>query len=94
MQLSSIESLKAVFRKLDPLVVKKNELLDAKLSLLGYQNSLEYNQAMVGYIEGKIKRLVSDIQNDEDERHKIEMAKRATDSGKIPTYIQLAKAAS
>lgn len=94
MNLSAIENLKAMFHKLDPLVVKKNELLDAKLSLLSFQNGLEYNQAMVNYTTGKIKRLITDIQQDEDERHKMDMAVRVVESGKIPAHIQLARTAT
>jgi len=91
MQLSGFQSLKAMFRKLDPLEVKRDELLDAKLALLSYQTTLEYHQAMVSYTEGKIRRLTLDIQQDEDERHKMDVAKRAIESGKAHPAIQLAR---
>ena len=59
--LSITQHLKAMFHRLDPLDVKKDELLDSQLALLNHQSTLEYSQSMVNYHTGKIKGLTRDI---------------------------------
>jgi hypothetical protein len=80
-----------MFNRLDPLVIKRSELLEAELALLSYQNGFEYHRAMVGYMESKIKRLTADIQRDEDERHRLDVAKRMIESGKTAQAIPLSR---
>lgn len=52
-----IQDIKRVFRKLTPLEVATNELVEAELSKLEAQSAKEYAQSIEEYNAARIKRL-------------------------------------
>ena len=52
-----ISTLRRAFRRITPAEVAAKELADAELELLAAQTAREYADSVIGYHEGRIKRL-------------------------------------
>jgi hypothetical protein len=52
-----IQEFKTTFKRLTPIQVVANELVDAELALLNAETGVEYASALVTYNKARIKRL-------------------------------------
>ena len=52
-----ISAFRRLFRRITPAEVAAKELADAELALLEAQTAHEYAAALIGYHQGRIKRL-------------------------------------
>ena len=91
MELSLSQMVKSLFHRLDPLTIKKDELIDSQLRLLSLRSGLEYHQAMVHFTECKIKRLTLDIQKDEEDRFNTQRGLELDPSTKFSKYVHFTK---